>query len=134
MFDYMPEEKVIKGLKVCRYDEMKYTDMSCEECPYAKDGMLWLVDSAKNLYCSDYLKRDVEKMLDRHIPQKPVEASEKHKRLGYMHDCPRCGWALGFKEKRTPAGILPRWMRKNVLYERCQFYCMFCGQAIDWNV
>lgn len=63
---------------------------------------------------------------------KPVEASECHKKHGYKHDCPKCHCSLGFKEKKM-GGILPRWMRKTVLYEVCQPYCGFCGQKIDWS-
>lgn len=62
---------------------------------------------------------------------KPIDASERHKAMGYKHDCPSCGCSLGFKEKSM--GILPRWMRKTVLYEVCQPYCGFCGQRIDWS-
>lgn len=62
---------------------------------------------------------------------KPIDASERHKAMGYKHDCPSCGCSLGFKEKSM--GILPRWMRKTVLYEVCQPYCAFCGQRIDWS-
>lgn len=62
---------------------------------------------------------------------KPVEASESHKKVGYKYDCPRCHYALGFKEKRE--GASPRWMRKTVLYEMYEQYCWFCGQQIDWS-
>lgn len=62
---------------------------------------------------------------------KPIEASEYHKAMGYKHDCPNCHCSLGYKEKAY--GVLPRWMRKTVLYEVCQPYCGFCGQLIDWS-
>lgn len=62
---------------------------------------------------------------------KPIEASEPHKKLGYKHDCPRCHYSLGYKEKAV--GVLPRVMRKTVLYEVCTRYCAFCGQEIDWS-
>lgn len=63
---------------------------------------------------------------------KPIEASPQHKKLGYKHDCPKCFCALGFKEKQM-GSILPRCMRKTILYEVCQPYCGFCGQKIDWS-
>ena len=62
---------------------------------------------------------------------KPIEASAEHRRRGYKHNCPKCHYSLGYKEKAY--GILPRWMRKTVLYETCQPYCGFCGQRIDWS-
>ena len=62
---------------------------------------------------------------------KPIKAREAHRKIGYRHDCPKCGYALGFKEKKC--GILPRWMRRTVLYEECLDYCGFCGQRIDWS-
>lgn len=62
---------------------------------------------------------------------KPIEASARHKRIGYKHDCPNCYCAVGFKEKAP--GILPRWARKTILYEMCCQYCTFCGQKLDWS-
>lgn len=62
----------------------------------------------------------------------PLDASDYHKRIGYKHDCPKCHCSLGFKEKKTGT-ILPRWMRRTILYESCQQYCGFCGQKIDWS-
>ena len=62
----------------------------------------------------------------------PIEASEPHKKIGYKHDCPKCHWSLGFKEKKM-GSILPRWVRRTVLYEMCQPFCGFCGQKIDWS-
>lgn len=70
--------------------------------------------------------------MDKETPLKPVEASEFHKKRGYKHDCPKCYCSLGFKEKKM-GSILPRWMRKTVLFEVCQPYCGFCGQKIDWS-
>lgn len=68
--------------------------------------------------------------LDKNVAMKPQEAAEYQKRQGYMHCCPRCHSALGYKEKSH--SILPRWLRKNVLYETCTHYCCICGQKIDW--
>lgn len=62
---------------------------------------------------------------------RPIEASETHKKIGYLHDCPKCGYAVGYKEKRH--GSIPRWMRRTVLYEECCNYCTFCGQKLDWS-
>ncbi len=70
-------------------------------------------------------------MEKREIAIAPINASERHRKLGYKHDCPNCHYSLGFKEKKM--GCLPRLLRPTVLYESCQSYCAFCGQKIDWS-
>ena len=128
----MSKSELVQVYRTCNGDA---TDPEiCKSCVLRdiRWNGAWVYVGNENRGCWSVLEDAITKILDRNIPLKPVEADEWHKATGYRHDCPKCGYSLGYKEKCP--GILPRWLRKTILYEHCQPYCGFCGQAIDWTI